>query len=274
MCELREMYMSDLPKVLKIIGEIDDDDEAAAEENFHAGGLEGHYVFVKEGAVIGVTGFREVPATDHTLWLSWTYLSKSLHGQGFGKKMLSELLVKARELNGKRIFVKVSNYVDPEDGPIYASALALYKSMGFEEALTNQDFYDDGEDQIILARSLEIPIAAVDRDEEDTEVLEEKPTIRFNGLREITETEGAYTFSWEVIEKPGFFKKRSFSVEDLKIGIEAVKSDGGRKIFLTFPSNLPLIHVPLKESGFKLVGELQDYYEKGVHDMHFTHDLK
>ena len=47
----------------------------------------------------------------------------------------------------------------------------------------------------------------------------------------------------------------------------------GRKIFITFPSNLPLIHLPLQEAGFKYIGELKNYYELGIHEMHFVHNL-
>ena len=69
-------------------------------------------------------------------------------------------------------------------------------------------------------------------------------------------------------------KKRSFSLEDLNIGLNDVKDLGGRKVFITFPSNLPLIHQPLQQAGFKYVGQLRDYYEEVIHEMHFSHDLK
>jgi len=276
MAEFREMYMSDLPKILKVIEEIDEDDAEGAEEDFHSQGFENHYVLDVDGKAIGVTGFRPVPATDRTSWLSWTYLDPQFHGKGLGKEMTEKLLQKAKDTGGRKIFVKVSNYVDPEDGPVYEKALKMYKSLGFVEELTNADFYDEGEDQIILSLSLNddaVFSTDEDDDEKEAEVAEEKPIIRFNGLREIGETEGAYTFDWTVKDRGGFFEKRSFTVEDLHLGMQSVKSEGGRKIFLTFPSNLPLIHEPLQGAGFKLAGQLRDYYEKGVHDMHFTCDL-
>ena len=102
---------------------------------------------------------------------------------------------------------------------------------------------------------------------------EEKPVIRFNGLHEIADSDGAYTFAWVVQDSIKLFGKRSFSVDDLMLGLRSVKEAGGRRVFLTFPSNLPLIHKPLQAAGFKFVGQLTDYYERGVHEFHFTHDL-
>lgn len=144
----------------------------------------------------------------------------------------------------------------------------MYQSLGFKEELISLDFYDEDENQRILGLNL-----TEETPDEELEIQDEKPVIRFNGLYEIAETDGAYTFSWIVEDKVKLFGKRSFTVEDLNIGIESVKYQGGRKIFLTFPSNLVLIHRPLQAAGFKFVGELRDYYEPGVHELHFTHDL-
>ncbi|SMF61132.1 Acetyltransferases [Alteromonadaceae bacterium Bs31] len=267
MPEIRPMYKGDIHHIIRIIDAYDDDDAEAAEEDYEASGLEDQFVLEVNDKVIGVTGFRRVEATDKTAWLSWTYVDKAHAGQGYGKAMLGQLLDKLKEEQAGKIFVKVSNYEDPEDGKIYERAHKMYQSLGFELELTNKDFYDEGEDQLIYGKVL------TQSTEEELEVLEEKPVIRFNGMYEIAESEGAYTFSWIVEEKKAFFGKRSFSVDDLRIGLQAVKNDGGRKVFLTFPSNLPLIHQPLQAVGFKYIGNLTDYYEKGVHEMHFSHSL-
>ncbi len=267
MANLRPMYLGDIRHVIKIIDQYDDDDSADAEKDYENNGFEDQFVFELNDKIIGVTGFRRVPATDNTAWLSWTYVDKNHSGQGYGKTMLDQLLNKLTEQDARKIFVKVSNYNDPEDGEIYQYAHKLYQSLGFELELTNKDFYDEDEDQLIYGKVLRQVV------DTDAEVLEEKPVIRFNGMYEIAESDGAYTFSWTVEEKKPLFGKRSFSAEDLVIGLNAVKNDGGRKVFLTFPSNLPLIHKPLQAAGFKYVGDLTDYYEAGVNEMHFSHTL-
>jgi hypothetical protein len=197
-------------------------------------------------------------------------LQKAQQGKGYGKAMLNQLLAKMREANLRKVFVKVSDYECPDDGKIYERAYKLYQSLGFEPEVITKNFYDDGESQHILGLKLQSQGDQL----EAPEVQDEKPVIRFNGLHEIAETEGSYTFNWTVKEKASLFGKRSFSVEDLQIGLRSVKSEGGRKVFLTFPSNLPLIHRPLQAAGFKYVGQVSDYYELGVHEMHFTHELE
>lgn len=266
---LRQMHMSDLPKVLNIIEAYDDDDSEAAESDYHNAGFDNQFVMEVDNNVIGVTGYREVEATDNTAWLSWTYLDKAYRGQGLGKKMTSLLLDKLRAANGRKIFVKVSDYDDPEEGKIYERALKMYHSLGFQTEVTSYDFYDKDENQFILGLNLKDD----ELDQEEPDIAAEKPVIRFNGLHEIAETEGSYTFSWVVEDSIKLMGKRNFSTEDLTIGIESVIQQDGRKIFLTFPSNLVLIHTPLQAAGFKYVGELKNYYELGIHELHFTHDL-
>lgn len=269
MAQVRPMYMSDLARVIAIIGSHDEDDAEAAQDDFQDTGVEDHFVLELQDTVIGVTGFRRVSATDKTAWISWTYVDATACGQGHGKAMMLELLDRLRDNGARKLFVKVSNYNDPEDGKIYENALKLYQRIGFVLELTNNDFYDEGEDQLILGMLLQ-PSA----ESSDVAVKEEKPVIRFNGLYEIAESDGAFTFSWVVKERKTLFGKRSFSVDDLLIGLRAVKTQGGRKVFITFPSNLPLIHQPLHSAGFKYVGKLSDYYENGVDEMHFCHDLQ
>ncbi len=267
-CVLRSMYKSDLHSVLEIIYQHDDDDGEAAEEELNDLGLEGHHVIVDGDTVLGATGYRPVEGCDQTYYLSWTYLTESARGQGLGKRMLREAMDELANQGARKIFVKVSDY--QEDGVnIYGSALAMYKSFGFKEELISQDFYDEGESQTILGYYFD----AGSESDDDLQVQEEKPVIRFNGLFEIAETEGAYSFAWTVEKTKGFLNKRNFDAQDVQVGLDAVRDEGGRKVFLTFPSNLVLIHRPLQATGFKYVGRLKDYYEAGLHELHFSHDL-
>lgn len=273
--QFRTMFMSDLNNVVKIINNHDDDDGEAAETDYQKNGIEHQYVLVINEHIVGVTGYRPIEATEGTYWLSWTYLDKPYQGRGFGKLMLNKLFDALNEKAARKIFVKVSDYEDDELGSIYHNAFKTYESLGFIEEVINDDFYDEGENQHILGLPLNSDADFSDSpaEEHHVKIMDEKPIIRFNGLYEITETEGAYTFSWTVNKKKGFFNKRNFTTEDLILGLENVNNEGGRKVFLTFPSNLPLIHPPLQAAGFKFVGSLDDYYEEGVHEFHFSHDL-
>ncbi len=273
--ECRPMQMSDLNNVLKIINTHDDDDGEAAEVDYQNNGVEHQYVLTLNEHIIGVTGYRPVEATDATYWLSWTYLEKAYQGRGFGKLMLAQLFDILSAKNARKIFAKVSDYKDPDLGSIYHNAFKAYESLGFTEEVVNHGFYDEDENQHILGLTLNVDADFSDSniDDDEPKIMDEKPIIRFNGLYEIAESDGSYTFSWIVKKKKGFFDKRNFTTEDLIMGLNNVKDEGGRKVFLTFPSNLPLIHTSLQAAGFKFVGSLSDYYEQGVHEFHFSHDL-
>lgn len=267
MCALRAMEQSDIGKAVEIIFTHDDDDAEAAQLDFERTGICDQYVFEMDSTIIGVTGFRRVPATENTAWLSWTYIAAQYCRQGHGTAMMQQLLSILNELDTRKIFVKVSNYRDEQGYKVYLGALKMYESLGFQLELTNKDFYDEDEDQLIYSKSLK------SGGDDAVDILEEKPVMRFNGIYEIAESEGAYTFSWTVLDKKPLFGKRSFTIEDVQIGLKAAKKEGARKVFLTFPSNLPLIHQPLQAAGFKYVGTLKDYYERGVDEMHFSHTL-
>lgn len=273
MATLRPMYMSDLLTVIKIIDAHDDDDALAAENDYQNDGVDNQFVLELDDEIIGVTGYRSVPATEGTFWLSWTYLAPSQQGKGFGKAMLKQLADKLREQDARKLFAKVSDYQTPDDKKLYDNAFHAYKAFGFIEEVINNDFYDDGENQHILSYDFTDTMPEESADEPQTEIAEEKPIIRFNGLFEIAETDGAFSFEWEVKETKKLFGKRNFTVEDLQIGMSAAHEKGARKIFLTFPSNLPLIHSPLQAAGFKYVGCLSDYYELGIHEYHFVYSF-
>lgn len=266
--QIRAMYMSDLHRVLEIITDHDDDDGEAAEQEFDDEGIEDQFVLLDDELVIGISGYRTIEACDGSYWLSWTYLDEAYRGKGLGKKMLNDVLARLKEQGARKLFVKVSDY--KEDGEnIYAAAMAMYQSAGFSVEVVSNDFYDEGESQTILG----LYLSPTSESSENTLVADEKPVIRFNGLHEIIETDGAFSFAWIVEKSKGLFENRGFSTEDLNIGLREVAKQGGRKVFLTFPSNLVLIHEPLQAAGFKFVGQLKDYYEVGLHELHFSHNL-
>jgi len=261
------MELGDLRHVLKIINAHDDDDGEAAERDYEQNGFDHQFVLEDEGQVIGVTGYRPIEGCDRSFWLSWTYLNAAKQRQGYGRQMLRFVIAKLDELQGRKLFVKVSDYIDSEKGPIYASALALYESLGFQLEVENSDFYAEGESQLILGLVL-------DGESDETFIIaEENPSIKFNALFEIAETEGSYSFGWTVAKKKPLFGKKFFTVDDLNIGIQSTSESGGRAIFITFPSNIPQINEPLQKAGFEKIGQLADYYEKGVHELHFVYRL-
>jgi GNAT superfamily N-acetyltransferase len=262
------MSKSDVEDVVDVIESHDEDDADDARNDFLNNGFGTHWVAEIEGEITAISGYRQVPETYGSGWVSWTYVLENHCGKGIGKRLFKFVLEEAIEAGAQKLFIKVSNYTDEFGNNIYQTATSMYESFGFECEIVSKDFYDVGEDQLIYSKNL---LPKLDG-EIEVEKEKEKPAIRFADVYEIAETDGAYSFSWEVIDK-SFFQKRSFSVDDLYVGLQAVKERGGRIVFLTFLSNLPLIHSPLASAGFKFVGQLEDYYEPGVHELHFVHRL-
>ena len=262
----RKMKIEDLNDVIDVIDSHDDDDADDARRDFENNGINFQWVILHQNKIIGTSGFRPILETDNSAYISWTYINKKHCKQGYGDEIFKFILDELNKVKVNKIFIKISNYKDEKGNAPYQAAIKLYEKHGFELEIISKDFYDEEEDQLIYSKDLRLNL------DQNVFKKEEKPTIRFENIFEIAETEGSYSFEWKVINKP-FFQKRSFSAEDLQIGIRAVKERNGRKIFITFPSNLPLIHSPLQEAGFKYIGELKNYYELGINEMHFVHDL-
>ncbi|HIQ15221.1 MAG TPA: GNAT family N-acetyltransferase [Leucothrix sp.] len=261
---LEEMQTDDIDDVLTIIESHDEDDAEEAEEGFRGiGGCMDMYVLRHEGKIIGVTGFSTPPGCDQTHWLSWTYVHDDYTNKGFGRKMLSELIDHLKEKEGRMLFVKVSDYVDEEDGAIYAAALHLYQALGFKIELTHPDYYDEGESEICLGLRLRDTPAMV----ADIDIAKEEVAIQFNAVFEIAETDNAYTFGWD---DEG---EQVFNQEDVTIGLDNVREQEGRMVFLSFPSNYNGVKEPLLAAGFKESGKLHNYYEDGIHDQHYTYKV-
>ena len=260
MNHLREMQPEDIGKVFAVIESQDEDDAEEAVAGYQQiGGIMDNFVMEANGRIIGITGFATPPACDETHWLNWTYVHDDYANQGNGRIMLTELIQHLKDKGGRMLFVKVSDYVDEEDGAIYAAALHLYKSLGFVEQIVHKDYYDEGESQTILSLRLK------DSPADTNLATNENCPVKFTSLFEIAETEGAYSFAWDD-EGDAVFTK-----EDVEIGITQAKKDKARAVILSFPQNYSKVNQTLLASGFKHSGTLKDYFEDGVHEDHFTY---
>lgn len=261
---LRPMLEDDIDAVVALIESHDEDDAEDAQRFYREfNGCYGQFVLEKESELIGVTGFEAPTGCDQSYWISWTYIDAQHCNRGLGRKMLTELFdYLQQQQGGRKLFVKVSDYVDPEDGAIYAAALHLYESMGFSIEVRHDDFYDVGEAQIILGMRLQ-------QEQEHSAVAQQQVAIQFNEIFEIGETEGSWTFGWH--EQKGAGSNAPFTAEDVQTGLGAVREEGARCVFLSFPSNYTGISGPLIESGLSEAGSLKDYYADGIDELHYAY---
>jgi len=260
------MVPDDIAPAIAIIESIDEDDAQNAEHSYQELGLNNQFVLSLDHEVLGVTGFRSAKGSDRTCWVSWTYVHTDHQGKGYGSEMLALLLDHLRELETRKVYVSVSDYVDEEDGAIYAAALQMYNNTGFVEELVHPDYYSVGESEMIYGlRLADAPFRP--------EVAADRSDVYFNGLLEIEETDGAYVINWEVKKRGLFGGSKQFTKEDLEIGIKQAEEWQARCIFISFPSNMASVLQPLGDVGFFEEGRLNDYYEDGVDEVHFRYNL-
>lgn len=263
---LRAMHNDDIDSVVDIIDAHDDDDAADARKGYEASnGLQDQYVLEHEGRVLGVTGYATPPGCNQSHWLSWTYVHEDYVNQGHGRKMITELVEHLRASGGRKLFVKISDYSEPNDKGvnecIYAAADHLYKAIGFSEEVVLKNYYDSNETMTIMGMRLSDP---ADPDQNAPVPGTEKHKIEFNSIFEIAETDDAYSFGWT--EKA----KKMFNKEDVELGLKEVRGREGRAVFLSFPHTYHGIADTLFSAGFSNAGSLNDYFEDGMHEQHFS----
>lgn len=110
--------------------------------------LAGYYCIVLEvdGRVTGYSIMSIAAAEAHVLNLCVHPRSQR---HGYGRKLLNTLLAKAREADADKVFLEVR--------PSNKHALALYRSVGFEEVGMRPAYYQarwGREDAVILAATL------------------------------------------------------------------------------------------------------------------------
>ncbi len=258
----RYMEMEDIEAVVDFINEHDEDDGEEAHRDYIENGVGGQYVMLLDDVVIGVTGAKELDDCIGSLKLSWTYVAKKYRNLGYGKQLLQHILSELKEYNARKVFVYVSDYKDDSGNNIYAGALHLYQSLGFEVELQIKDYYDEDESLTVLGLVLQ------DKPENTLPIKPESPKLKFNNLIHIAETESAFNFGWQ----PKIFGKH-FSVHDLETGLDAARNNDASVVLVSFPSNYQNVKELMLDVGFKQAGQLKDYYEIGVSEDHYVYYL-
>jgi ribosomal protein S18 acetylase RimI-like enzyme len=161
--QIRDMTGRDLEAVIAVIALSDDDDAEAARTYFeerYAGAEEGdpeadHRDFVSvdgSGSIIGVGGVhKDDEEGDGIWWLSWWYVHPGHQNRGVGSALMEESLRWVRDWKGRKVYVDVSAL------DFYDKARRFYAGHGFVEEARLKDFYAEGEDMILMARSAARP---------------------------------------------------------------------------------------------------------------------
>ena len=100
--------------------------------------------------VVGVSGYwYDRYADNGVYWLGWTYVSQKHQHKGVGQKLLDRVLGEVEKRKARKL------YVDTSSAKMYEGALLFYIKNGFGIEGVFRNYYQRGEDQIILGKELE-----------------------------------------------------------------------------------------------------------------------
>ena len=257
--ELRPMTESDVPRVLSIITEYDEDDAYDAQETYEES-VAHQFCLFDRGNLIGVVGAKPIENTLDAYGLSWTYLQRSERRSGKGSQMLTWIMEIIREQGGRKAFVHASDYHDPVEGDVYFDAREAYLRMGFVQELKHADYYAPGESMLVYGMRLQ------QRGElNSNRILDDR---KITDVDEIPETNNAFWIAWELVSQGS-----GSTAADLERVCREVKSWGGRSIFMAFPSEVVKSFELLPAAKFRVAGRLMDYYEDGIDEIHYRYEL-
>lgn len=89
-----------------------------------------------------------VPLTKGAFDLYWIATHPAARGCGYGRALMADVEGRARALRGRLVAVETSAKAS------YAGTVAFYRCLGYEEVSRIRDFYDVGDDKLILVKRL------------------------------------------------------------------------------------------------------------------------
>jgi len=254
----REMGEADLDAVAAVLRHVESEEAEEALEAMRES-LEHRFVLVHGERVDGVTGFREVPDTDRSYWLSYTGLEP---GEATGDDLILPLLDRLRTLGARKLFVMLGD-ADSAPGSIRRSggAREFYEELGFSIEARHADYYDRSEGAIVMGHRLAGKPRPAGK-------IPDPGRIRIVDSDEIEETDDAYYLDWEFAGEDPESSPREF--EDW---IGTLREWEARVAFLGLPSDAKAAAAQVLEAGFVEDGRLTDFIEDGIHEVRYRMDL-
>lgn len=156
--QIREMLPEDTAEMVSIIAAHEEWDRSYAQEYFDGyfqrvkdgtNSSELNFVAVVDDVAVGTCGYAPPKmASDDVLWGTWLYVHESQRGTGTGGALLKHTLEAMQKVGARKAYLETSS------DESYATAVALYQSFGFEIEGTLKDYYEKGEDLLIMGAVL------------------------------------------------------------------------------------------------------------------------
>jgi len=153
--EIREAKKQDQPEIFRLIARQRKADASGAGRTYHR-----HFnlkqrpkdrVFVARAGreIIGVSGYwYDDYAESGVYWLGWTYVDRRYQRQGIGQKLLDRVVQELKKNKARKLYVDTSNRSS------YGPALRFYRANGFKREGRFKNYYQRGEDQIVMGKEL------------------------------------------------------------------------------------------------------------------------
>lgn len=254
---VRPMAPGDIARVVEIIDQHDEDDAEEAQESFEES-IEGLFVAVDNGKIVGVTGAIQDPEAEGICWLSWTYVDENERRQGLGHYLVDGLLHELRQSGIRKLFISTGDYV--EDGEdIYAPAKGLFRKIGAELELKIDDYFGDGEARYIYGLEL--------IDTGDEPEIAPQGDLIFDDLVEAPECDDAFQLTWREYQEESDAEDALDAFEKL---ITTAKNSQARFLIAAIPADLAEGAIKgLNKKDFQSLGQLRDYYQPGIDQLYW-----
>ncbi len=161
MFSIRTMTTADIDTVVAIIRSHEQEDGRLADSYYHEFFESGeqspreHNVVAvagDTGEIAGVVGwYPDKYDWPGILWLNWFYVHEAQRGRGVATMLLQHVIENVQRLNIRKL------YVDTSSDAGYSNAVRLYQRFGFREEGRLGDYYEVGEDFLILGLDLSNP---------------------------------------------------------------------------------------------------------------------
>ena len=109
-----------------------------------------------DGTLAGFAAYGPTPCTLGTWDLYWIAVRPGLQGRGIGTQLLRRVELAMIAGGARLCIVETSSRSD------YASTRRFYVANGYRETARVQDFYADGDDQVVYTKRFAIGIASSD----------------------------------------------------------------------------------------------------------------
>lgn len=120
-------------------------------DDYHAGNADlGHRAFVSDegGRLLGYVYHAPAAMTDRTWYIYWIAVAADHQGQGLGGRLLAHAEDDVRNLGGRLLLIETSSTSH------YEPTRRFYLKHGYALAATVEDYYADGDGQVIFSKRL------------------------------------------------------------------------------------------------------------------------